>query len=44
MRIVWTVLIAAMLAVIVFLPKDFTFSELPKLVAQGNQAPIAGGT
>lgn len=39
MRIVWTAIIAAILAVIILLPKDFTLSEVPSLVAQGSVAP-----
>lgn len=38
MRILWTVLITAALAVIIFLPKDFTLSEATRLVAQGGVA------
>ena len=44
MRILWTALIAAALAVIVFLPKDFTLSGAPSLVAQSSIAPTAPKT
>ena len=41
MRILWTVLIAAAVAVIIFLPKDFILSDATRLVAQGSVAPTA---
>ncbi|MDB5535993.1 MAG: hypothetical protein JWP26_3759 [Devosia sp.] len=44
MRILWTVLIVAALAVVIFLPKDFTLSEVPRLVAQGGVAATAPKT
>lgn len=44
MRILWTVLIAAALAVIVFLPKDFTLSGASSLAALGGAAPTAPKT
>ena len=41
MRTLWTVLIAAAVAVVIFLPKDFTLSEATGLVAQGGVVAIA---
>lgn len=44
MRIALTMLIVAALAVIVLLPKDFTLSDVPRLVAQGGAAATAPKT
>ena len=41
MRILWTVLIVAMLAIIVVLPRDFSLAEIPRLVAQSGTPSTA---